>query len=195
MSVQAGDLATWVQDVVIALTAVYAVKAFRKQSEELKSNQKFNEKQSTVLDLQANELRVARADRHRDQASRVFMDYYMHRNRDSRNQVSDSEDSLQVIVTNTSDRPIYDVNIHWNTDLISPAWSYSAQHLRPDHRCSETQSWPTSEKSTGVNPTISFRDSFGAHWDCTKSGILTERKGDPIHIDITKGQGSIRPLE
>lgn len=192
VSVQAGDWPTWVQDVVIALTAVYAVKAFRKQSEELKSNQKFNEKQSAVLDLQAEELRAARAERHRDQASRVFMDYHLSRNRDSSNQPSDSEDSLQVIVTNASDRPIYDVNVHWNTNLISPAWSYSAQHLRPDNRCSETRSWPTSEASTRVNPTISFRDSFGAHWECTKGGILTERKGQPIQIDITQGQGSIR---
>jgi negative regulator of sigma E activity len=61
-------------------TTIFAIKAFRKQSKEvdlleqqLADQQKFNQKQSKVLDLQADELAKSLSERLRAQAARVFI--------------------------------------------------------------------------------------------------------------------------
>ena len=96
-SIWAADVPTWITGIgttILAIFAIYAIRAFAKQSQEvsdqanmlqvqsgqLTEQRKVNEKQIEVLELQAAELREATAERrreaeqrHRAQASRVFI--------------------------------------------------------------------------------------------------------------------------
>lgn len=126
------------------VTGIYAVRAFRNQSqevsdqasmlqiqsEELAEQRKVNAEQLRVLALQAAELRESLDERkrdaelrHRDQAARVFMnelreDYEDYRKDSSRIPVASltgiTSPTVHAHVTNSSDQPIYDAELRWH---------------------------------------------------------------------------------
>src|SRR5438045_181067 len=68
-----GDIPTWITAIATAgllagaiITAVYAIKAFGAQSQQLKDQRELNAKQTRVLELQATELRESIDERKRD---------------------------------------------------------------------------------------------------------------------------------
>jgi hypothetical protein len=178
------------------LTVVFAVKAFNKQSkeveliqEQLTDQRKVNQKQASVLDLQAADLRESLEERkreselrHRYQAVRVF----------PRVEVIPGEPKQHyVIVTNSSNLPVYNVvtALHWSwTDGESTR--NLPEHLEPALMPGAAVRIPseggvTCETPQGSEPVWAqtwFRDAQLVHWTVTSKGEIVERLGPPASI-------------
>lgn len=140
LSAEITAIATMVLALFAIITAVYAVRAFRKQSQEvsdqatmlklqseqLAEQRRINEKQTEVLELQASELQGSlegrardTAERRRAQASRVFM--WTETGPDPRRTDEQIErgvplyEAVTVHIKNSSEQPVYDLVISWHT--------------------------------------------------------------------------------
>jgi len=196
-------VATTVLAVFAIVTAVFAILAFRKQSKEvsdqasmlaIQSNQiteqrRINEKQTTVLELQADELRVSLrqreredAERHREQASRVFIQTMT--GSDSRIPQTQpaidglTHEAVTARITNTSVQPIYDVIIGWRRGTAPWGEPDHVGVLMPNEAKELIRGLPVD-----LHPTVNrslfgavarFRDAFGARWLLRPNGQLDE---------------------
>lgn len=144
----AGDWATWVQDALLVVTAVFAFLAFKKQSDQVAESkdfdskqidllrtqlaveQDFNKKQMEVLDLQVAELKAAADERaqeslfqRRAQASQVYFQINFEKKARVPGTISGSNhfDRYQVIVVNNSRLPVSNAVLRWHRG--SAPWS------------------------------------------------------------------------
>ncbi len=163
------------------LTALFAGIALGKQSKQLKlqghelaDQQKANAKQAVVLSLQTDELRHQADERRRAQANRVFVETQLqleHRGKITRRVVTPALTLATVV--NSSEQPIYDVEIVWNDEPLSiaemgvwPAAKYVGTIL-PGRSASET----TRGSDTAVG--VRFRDAAEIYWVRSNDGRLT----------------------
>jgi hypothetical protein len=186
-------VATTVLAIGAIITAVYAIRAYRKQAKEvtdiagmlqvqsdrLADQRKVNEKQTTVLELQAEELHESLAERKREaeqrkrsQASKIFMSLEL-----------ETEPSAlgRLTVVNTSDQPVYAAEAQWyyaTVPIRAVARSYMGTILPGDRR---TDAWtpPRGEAYSGIGPYdrdafLTFRDNAGVTWMRKQSGDLAE---------------------
>ena len=196
-------VATTVLALFAIVTAVFAILALLKQSKEVSdqasmlaihSNQLaeqrgINEKQTTVLELQADELRASirqrereAADRRREQASRVFIQTVT--GSDSRipqtqRAVDDlTHEAVTARITNTSVQPIYDVTIGWRRGTAPWGEPDHIAVLMPNEANQLIRGLPVD-----LHPTVNrslfsavarFRDSFGVRWLLRPNGQLDE---------------------
>jgi hypothetical protein len=204
-------VATAMLAIFAIITAVYAVRAFRKQSQEvsdqtsmlkvqseqLAEQRKLNERQTGVLALQAAELRESLEERKREaldrrsaQASRVSLAVKM---LDSGRAAGDNRNGFQLeaTVVNASDQqqPIYDVKLYWycgsegyGTPNPEPLGTVLNWEKEIRHRDYLPEAAP---KDCGA--VLTFRDAAGVRWIRMSDGVLSEQSNATAHESIQAG--------
>jgi hypothetical protein len=198
---QLGDIPTWITAIATVLlaafaviTAYYARQAFLKQSKEvsdqaemlqiqsgqLAEQRKINAEQTKVLELQATELRESiderkreAEQRHRDQASRVFV--WEERGKDEVNFPPDSPPApwVTAYVVNTSEQPVYNVIISWRLDG-RPEGQRHLMPIMPGDDAKDTKSVPSGADPATFGAVAFFRDAAGVTWRTRPDGQLEE---------------------
>jgi hypothetical protein len=182
---------TGVLAVGAVFTAIFAIRAFGKQSAELTilkdeadDQQATNAKLAAAADLQVQELRESlkerqddRKQRRRAQASLV----YLTQARSSGGVAPSlgappSPPSISAVVHNTSHQPVYDVRVHW-VDSATGAQSGAENNLGTippgdDKRASrQFDDVAATERFTSV---VYFRDAMTVPWTVLADGHLDE---------------------
>ena len=191
-SIWATDVPTWITAVATVglligaiFTAMYAIKAFGKQSEQLAEQREINEEQTKVLKLQATELdesikerKRESAERRRAQANQVFV------SAEPYEQEGEPISVIEVSVKNTSQQPIYDLNLLWPDETgewIDIGDPVSLRVLLPG----KEHKWGTSTEPSipiqrllmdphVIRAAITFRDAARVHWRLDSDGQLDE---------------------
>jgi hypothetical protein len=188
-------------------TAKYARKAFLKQSEDIKDQAELIEVQSRqlelqrlqfeeqrnvnveqirVLKLQAVELEESLAVRKREeaqrrsaQAARVFLSQspggvaFEH----------EEDDELafarfDLVIKNTSDRPVYDARLHWYVGDVEEDDSFGFGEpvgtMMPGDEITRFRQFAPSVDRDASRPVLRFRDAARVMWQVDKSGDLRE---------------------
>jgi hypothetical protein len=183
-------VATTVLAAFAIVTAWYARKAFREQSEEvrtlkvqLKDQQDFNAKQVPVLELQAKELQQSldererdRAQRRRAQAARVL--FWEDRAHEHVSAERGFSASIIANAVNTSDLPVYGLEIHWHKGTAP----WDAPDYEPDLMPGATKEFrralpsdlPDSVDRSLFGAVLRFRDAAGVRWQRRPDGHLDE---------------------
>jgi hypothetical protein len=177
-------IATAVLAVFAIVTAIYAIRAFRKQSQEvsdqanmlqvqsdqLAEQRKVNEKQIKVLELQGQELGESLTERKREaeqrrraQASRVFIS----------EERGASGSLVTASVVNTSQQPVYNVIISWHLGH-RPEGQHYLTPLMPGHEATDSRRAPPDTDPTIFGATAFFRDAAGMTWRTRPDGQLEE---------------------
>jgi len=204
-SIWATDVPGWITAVGTALlavfailTTIYAVRAFRKQSQEvsdqasmlevqseqLAEQRKVNAEQIRVLALQADELRESLEERKRDalaqrraQASRVFFSTKTGRH------VTDAEgpdtrEDVAVYIKNSSEQPVYDITINWHQGTAPLSGPHHIAVLMPGGETISNRllpaDLPTTVDRTLFGAVARFRDAAGVQWRLRPDGQLDE---------------------
>jgi hypothetical protein len=170
-----------------AFTAVFAVRAFREQSREVRLlEDQVNDqralalKQVEVLGLQAEEIRASLENRRRDQAARVFTWVEI---------ASHTRGHFRVHVTNASDRPIYGLTFLLGYGDDEEAGYFSKpetlKHVMPHEttvfepeKDEHSILWGTSWEPGEVWSAVHFRDASGETWQVNSRGQM-ERASEP----------------
>jgi hypothetical protein len=190
------------------VTAVFAILAFRKQSKEVSDQAEVLKVQSRQLDLQSqqlndqrkiNELQVEdlresleerkrEAEQRRSaQATKVFMSHKLEVC--FRQEDDDEPESIQASVTvvNTSDRPIYNIVLHWLRDsvhydgfLVEPLGT-----IMPGRETMRPRTFPPDTNMAVSLAVVTFRDAANVTWIRWPDGILTEHSPDQA-VDAAK---------
>ncbi len=206
MSLIAAAQITAVATAALALfaivTAWYARKAFRGQSQEvgllqeqLDDQRKVNEKQTGVLELQAQELRESLEERKREseqgrmaQASRVFIwqEYLAADPRVSKTTAymealggAEQQDTPVAVahVKNSSDQPIYKLNFSWYLGS-TPQGGYDRETpLMPGDEDTNIKPVPPGASRSAFGAAVLFRDAAGVRWLRRPDGELIEQTG------------------
>jgi hypothetical protein len=176
-------------------TAVYAARAFGKQSLQLADQRAVNDKQTDVLELQAKELRESldqrareAAEQRRAQASQVFIwtepgiTPGISQAERAGNPIfrasNHSFETVEVHIRNTSRQPIYDLAISWYRGTATWESPHRLPVLMPDDQedCNRTlpaDPPPTVDRSL-FGAVARFRDAAGVHWLIRPGGQLDE---------------------
>ncbi len=172
------------------VTARYAIKAFRTQSDQLTEQRKINQQQTEVLALQAAELRESLDERKREaierrnaQAAQVHLVLKM---------VARSRDGgpeIEATIVNASERqqPIYNVKLYWhlgrdgygmpNPELLGTVLNWEKESRRRE--------FPRGADPADCGAVLAFRDAFGVHWVKTPDGGAMHADSDLVP-DIVK---------
>lgn len=160
------DIVTAVATGVLALlalvTAWYARKAFRKQSEEVRLLGEQN-----TRDIE---------ERRRAQAAQVFI---MIEGSEMRPGVEKQLDQviLKATVRNTSQLPVYDLWVRWRTVNGEFGIPTVAPQFLPGETKPVEVIWSEAAGMEETGVSLDFRDAAGLHWRTTDRGILTELCG------------------
>lgn len=162
-------VATAVLAVFAIVTAVFAFLAFRKQSAEVATLQQQFDDQRKVNKLQARELQESLAqrkreadERHRAQASRVFIWVAL--------DPAYSDPIATAHLKNSSDQPIYDLDISWR-----PGGSREFdQPLMPGEELTDRIPVPDGADPAWYSADAYFRDATGTSWRARPDGIVEE---------------------
>lgn len=191
-----GALATFGLFAGAIITAVFAVKAFSKQSEEvgllqqqLNDQQKLSSRQVDVLELQAKELqdslderRRGAALRRRAQAARVFME--VERYRDVIPSRGRSGELLvwkiNARVHNKSEQPIYEVTLTWRNGSAAVGEPGSLGTVMPGQMKNLMELAPEVDDPKQLSAIAVFRDAAEQYWRRDPDGTL-----DEVHQDET----------
>jgi hypothetical protein len=198
---------TWIGAIATAglligsgVTAVYAARAFSKQSQQLKDQQKINSTQTVVLELQARELRESLEERKRDQAARIFIELT-----GSPPPTWVTVEAGQpepeplpwrflVTVSNTSSQPVYDLEVRWQLGTQPLDTPGVQARLMPDRTARfERSHLLLSSPHLPVNPgvisaVLVFRDAAGARWRSRLNGKLEEIAQTVTGVDLAGRQ-------
>lgn len=155
--------ATWITALSTAgllvgavITAIYAAKALRKQSEEV-----------TLAREQAE--RDTQERRHA-QAAQVFIVI-------ATGVPASSGVLLEARASNTSQQPVYDIEVQWRTSEGQFGQPMVKPQLLPKEITTFPQHWTADQGITGLGVSMAFRDAAGIHWRSTDRGELTELCG------------------
>jgi hypothetical protein len=149
-----GDLATWVGAIATVglffgavITALYAIKTFRAQDQQLKQDME---------------------QRRRAQAASVYIEQVQEMNKDS---------SLYGTITkstvhNTSRLPIYDLRVTWYKGTTQLEEYNQLKSLMPD----TSHKFERGERTKELRAVVNFRDAAGIRWQRASDGTLQEVK-------------------
>jgi hypothetical protein len=193
-----GDIPTWITAIATAglligaiITAIYATRAFAKQSEQLAEDRKVNTEQIRVLELQATELQESLKQRQREtlerqsaQASLVFV----WQQRTVVNALDKlPEHTVTVHVHNTSNQPVYDIWFTWQSGdtKYSPMWR--EKPLMPDETDFHSAPLPADADPGTFGPVVIFRDRAKLWWQAQPDGQLEQLPAgsEPQHSPVT----------
>jgi hypothetical protein len=195
-----GAIATVVLAVGAGFTVHYARKAFREQSSEvallqqqLSDQRGINAEQLKVLKLQAADLRQSieerqrdREQRHRDQAVRVFT---------WAEEIQADPARYRVLVSNASDRPVYDLQVSLRRTPATQSATYNFQEdpvavLMPGDTArippeggTQWQGLPAAGETWSQ---AWFTDAADVNWTVTSRGEITERPGPQMLLPRTR---------
>lgn len=96
--------------------------------------------------------------------------------------------AITATMYNVSDRPVYDVRIHW-VDLRNAAQSGAEDHLGtvgPGGQAEKERAVPEGVAGEEFMPVGYFRDSAGNRWTVTPNGYL-----DPVAAELRVGAPTI----
>ena len=153
-------VATWVNAaatvgllVGAAVTAIFAVRGFRKQSEQLKNQQETNRLQALEIQSSLDERKREASERRRAQAIHVFLS-----EEDARRALS------KVHVWNFSDQPSYKTEVGWQRGDNYVGQPICLGTLMPgDKRDCELKK-PRADKSGELRVTLTFHDANKVVW-------------------------------
>lgn len=206
-AVQLTAVATTVLAFFAIVTAWYARRAFSKQSSEVEDQKnlltvqsgqlelqgqqfeeqrKVNVEQVRVLALQAKELEESlavraqeAAERRSAQAARVFLAQspggvaYEHEEDDE-----PAYAQFDLVIKNTSDRPIYDARLHWYIGEVEQddSWGFGEPlgTMMPGSEISRFRRFDPSVNRDDSRPVVRFRDANGVKWQTDKNGDLKD---------------------
>lgn len=194
------EVATWVTavaTVVLAFgayaTTVLAIRAFKQQgkevsdqaellriqSEQLAEDRKINAEQIRVLTLQAEELKQVAGDRERDAQERHRAQALQVYTWETREGAEPTE--IVAHVRNTSQQPIYDVQLHWwpEPDPNDTDDEETSATLIGDLMPGTEYNEPADELGPYACSAISFRDRAGVWWQTMPNGRLKELPKPP----------------
>jgi hypothetical protein len=193
-------VATIVLAAFAIVTAYYASKAFRAQSKEVKDQARMlkvqskrldeermvNEEHIRVLNLQARELEESLAERkrereqrHRDQASRVFITQERHRTAPrGYEEREDVEPFVAVTVVNSSEQPIYNAELRWHIGTADHGEQPNPEPLGtimpgPDG-ITRMRTFPYGVDLSNSGAVVRFTDATGVRWLRRPDGYLNE---------------------
>jgi hypothetical protein len=191
-------LLTAVGTVVLAVfaivTAWYARRAYLAQSKQLQDQITLNKEQTGVLKLQARELdeslterKREREERHRAQASRVFI-------WQGRGPIlsgppaalargANGGGSVVAHVVNTSEQPIYDVIIGWFNGDHPENPVHLDKPIMPGDEYSATITVPLKRDPERYEATAHFRDATKVNWRIWTDGRIEEQQANDAHSD------------
>jgi hypothetical protein len=191
-----GDIPTWITAIATIglligaiVTARYAIKAFQAQSDQLAEQRELNKEQTTVLRLQANELRASldqrkreEAEQRRAQASRVFIETVTgpdFRIPQTQRAIDGLTHELATArITNSSQQPIYDVTIGWRKGTAPWGEPDRVPVVMPTAVADFDRALPT-DLPSGVDRSlfsavVRFRDTSGVRWLLRPDGQFDE---------------------
>jgi hypothetical protein len=168
-----GDIPTWIGAIATVgllvgaiVTARYAIKAFREQSKEV------------AILAEQNDRDIA--ERHRDQAARVFT------------VVEDARPRYaHPYAKNGSDFPVYDAQF-WQADPGGLSDPHDAGMIPPDGHAAESRD--VSYLDALANTVLTFRDAAGARWIRMPDGTLKEQERDNARDSILAALGLPLPV-
>jgi len=163
---QLGAVATLALAGFALATAVLAYMAWRKQSREVTD-------QAEMLKLQAEELRQVSAAREREAAERHHaqaVQVYMW-------ETPTRAQRIHSHLRNTSQQPVYDVQLHWLSETETPARLMLP--LMPGKEQTFTSDGPVPSSGPFAS-TAFFRDRNGTWWQTFPDGMLIERAHPPV---------------
>jgi hypothetical protein len=168
--------ATWITALATAglligafITAIYAAKALRKQSEEVTLAREQAER-----DIQ---------ERRRAQAAGVFIVI-------ATGVAANPGVLLEAQASNTSRQPVYDIEVQWRTSDGQFGQPAAKPQLLPQEMTTFPQHWTADQGITGLGVSIAFRDAAGIHWQTTDRGELTELCG---RLSPTRDRCTVAP--
>lgn len=202
-----GDIPTWITAIATVgllvgaiVTAIYAIRAFREQSrevrdqaemlriqsEQLAEQRTINAQQTKVLELQATELQESLDQRQREarerrsaQASQVFL----WEERTIVNAIGKlPEHTVTAYVRNTSEQPVYDVLFSWHADDAPLAQNRRGKPLMPHEADFDSAPVPSGVDPEKFGATVIFRDRAKHWWRAGPDGQfdeLSEGTGPP----------------
>ena len=208
LSAEITAIATSVLAFFAIVTAAYAIRTFRKQSREVRAIERqvqdqeiLTRQQAELLEIQAGQLEVQRqqldnqrAEQRRAQASRILISAEPHPDPDSSEFKGFVIDTTFVVVTNTSQQPIYDLkflfreaNGEW-TELDDP--DPPVLVLMPGGRYQNPFDIDLPYINFLLDPSliaagVVFRDASGVHWRLYSDGRLDE---EPVTDQPAPGQ-------
>ena len=168
------------------ITAVYAVRAFAKQSQQLMDQREVNSEQTRVLRLQAEELRASIderqgqvAERRRAQASLIYVwEERIAEHAAGMGPVS----TVTAYVKNTSEQPIYDLCFSWRVDGQRDHQTIRAKPLMPGEEDSDIAPAAGADPAA-LSAVAIFRDRSEWWWRAWPEGRLDELKQHPAQPD------------
>jgi hypothetical protein len=156
-------LATWIVAVATAgllvgavITAIYAARAFSKQSEGIKLAREQSDR-----DIQQ---------RRQAQAAQVFIVIASG---------VPASPGVQVLTeaSNTSRQPVYDIAVKWRMNTGEFGAVAFKPQLMPEETGRFVQTWTADLGISGLGVKIEFRDAAGVHWRTNDRGELAELCG------------------
>lgn len=172
-------IATAVLAVFAIVTAWYARRAYRAQSGQLEDQRKLNEQQTPVLELQATELRESLEERKRQaerllraQASRVFI------TESKTGPLADgtgqwvTSPSVAATVQNSSDLPVYQVEIRWHHGPGEHGAPEALAVLLPGDTFERSRNFPIDADLASCGAYTRFTDAAVVRWVRRPDGYL-----------------------
>jgi hypothetical protein len=182
VSINWGDVPTWVATSFGAVASFAAWRAFRSQQTQLKDQHKFITKQNEVLTLQHHELMDAAQSRRRAQARQVSV--YSGIEHKSDGLPSGLSVPLRVAtIKNESGEPIEAVNVRFGSYVPKMVletfgtgrWSTPPLALLGPHQGANFFSPSlSSETLEGMTALLRLMDHQGVQWELDETGKLTE---------------------
>lgn len=170
------------------VTAIYAIKAFHEQSQQLADQRKVNAEQTIVLELQTRELNESLAERKREakqrkiaQASQVFIwtEATDEPVGEGRQRLVGRRVAIIAHLKNTSQQPVYDLVITWRKESVP--WGEPeviGSVLMPGEETSPMRvidpSLPGHGNISLFGAVAHFRDAAGRHWRAYVNGPPTD---------------------
>lgn len=196
-----GDIPAWITAIATVglllgaiITARYAAKAFRTQSDQLKDQTRINDEQSKVLRLQAGELRESRAEREREadarRRSQVSFVFIWQESREGNPALyadppeyiahleplpkGGSRPIMVAHVNNSSKQPIYDLLVTWTYDGDFREGAERLTPLMPDKEEIQILFMQPGDESARFSATAVFRDAAQVRWRSRPDGQFDE---------------------
>jgi hypothetical protein len=194
-SIWAADVPGWITAVGTALlavfailTTIYAVRAFRKQSQEvsdqasmlqiqseqLAEQRKVNTEQIGVLALQAADLRESLEERKREASAR-------RRGQALQIQISinpfGNAVAMRATITNRSAQAVYAAELRWlfNSESSGDPNPQLLGTIPPMSDCTTERDFPANRDREAVDAILTFRDAAGITWMRRPDGTLAEQ--------------------
>ncbi|MDR2983741.1 MAG: hypothetical protein LBV34_02775 [Nocardiopsaceae bacterium] len=169
-------IATAVLAVAVLVAAAVTRKSLSARAGQLAAQNEIAKQLAEAIELQSENLRMAREERRRAQACQVFIDL-------KRASIPDGTDRVAATVHNNSPQPIYDLYVIWQLGTTRMGKPDPAARLLPGQQVcferSPERAGGDSAESAGADADaltafLTFRDTAGIRWTVREDGTLSD---------------------